>query len=193
MQEDKNKVEAILFTTGRFMDVDEIAKFCEIGSLGYIKQVLEELSKDYEKRNGALELINENAKWKLNINKQYNYLTTSLLENTEMDKPTQETLAVIAFKNPVLQCDIIKIRGNGAYDHIKYLTDNGFLMSERKGRTRVLKLTQKFFDYFDVVEEKLHEDFEQIRQIIRDYKDENPSNIQKEVEDNSVVENENKD
>jgi len=92
---------------------------------------------------------------KLTIKKEYLYLTEKLLSDCEFDMPTQETLAVVAYKNPVLQCDVIKMRGNKAYDHIKLLKDEGFVLSEKSGRTRLLKLAPKFFDYFDVVEDTI--------------------------------------
>ena len=57
---------------------------------------------------------------------------------------------------------MIKMRGNGAYDHIKKLKELEFVISEKKGRTRLLKLTPKFFDYFDVVEDKLQQKFGEI-------------------------------
>ncbi len=155
MQEYKNKVEAILFITGKFLSLDEIANFCGIASLGYLKQILDELRKDYNKRNGALELINENNRWKLNIKKDYLYLTEKLLTTAELDMPTQETLAVIAYKQPAIQAEIVNMRGNKSYDHIKKLKEDGFLTSEKFGRTRLLKLTNKFYDYFDVVEDNL--------------------------------------
>ena len=155
MQETKNKIETILFTTGRFMDVEEISGLCGIGSTGIVGDALKGLRDDYDKRECALCLLEENGKWKLNIKKDYNYLTTKLLADCELDRPIQETLAVIAYKNPVLQSGIIKIRGNGAYDHVKFLRENNFITSERKGRTRLLKLTSKFFDYFDIVEDQI--------------------------------------
>ncbi|MBI2148044.1 SMC-Scp complex subunit ScpB [Candidatus Woesearchaeota archaeon] len=155
MQEDKNKVEAILFTTGRFIGVEELSKLCGVASLGYLKETLQSLKVDYENRNGALELLEQGDKWKLNIRKNYLYLTESLLSDSELDRPTQETLAVVAYKNPVSQSEIIKIRGNGAYDHIKTLKELDFVTSEPMGRTRILKLTSKFYDYFDVVENQL--------------------------------------
>ena len=77
------------------------------------------------------------------------------MTDSELDRPTQETLAIIAYKNPALQSDVIKVRGNKAYDHIKFLKGDNFITSEKNGRTRLLKLTQKFFDYFDVVEDSL--------------------------------------
>ncbi len=155
MQDDKNKVEAILFTTGRFLGLEELSRLCGIGSVGHLKDVIAELKRDYEKREGALDIIEQAENWKLGIRKEYLYLTEKLLSDAELDRPTQETLAVIAYKNPAMQSEIIKIRGNTAYDHIKILTDLGFVTSEVLGRTRLLKLTPKFYDYFDVVEDQL--------------------------------------
>ena len=155
MQDDKNKVETVLFTTGRFLNLDEISKLSGIGSVGYLKELLEGLKKDYETRNGALEIIGQGEKWKINIRKEYLHLTENLLTDAELDRPTQETLAVIAYKNPAQQHEIIKIRGNKAYDHIGILKELDFVTSEPSGRSRLLKLTQKFYDYFDVVADQL--------------------------------------
>src|SRR3989338_778540 len=71
MQEDKNKVEAILFTTGRFIGLDEISKMTGIASVGYLKEVLFELVKDYKNKNCSLEITQQVDKWKLNIRKEY--------------------------------------------------------------------------------------------------------------------------
>ena len=162
MQEDKNKVETILFTTGRFIDLEELSRLCGIGSIGYLKEVLEEVKKDYGNRNSALQIVEQGTKFKLGIKKEYLHLTENLLTDAELDKPTQETLAVIAYKNPAFQSEIIKIRGNTAYEHIKLLKELDFVTSEASGRTRILKLTNKFYDYFDVVEDQLRSKMENL-------------------------------
>lgn len=156
----KNRVEAILFTTGRFVNLDELSELTGIASKGSLKEVIDSLIKDYQDRESSLEINEDNGKFKLNIRKNYLYLTTKLLDQTEFDKPTQETLALVAYKNPCMQSDVIKIRGNGAYDHIKKLKEMEFVTSEKSGRTRVLKLMPKFFDYFDVVGDELKQKFE---------------------------------
>lgn len=181
MQEDKNKVEAVLFTTGRFTDLEELGNLCGIGSVGYLKEVLQKLVEDYKTRDGALEIIEQGSKFKLNIKKDYLYLTESLLSGSEMDRPTQETLAVIAYKNPALQSEIIKIRGNTAYDHVKILKELDFITTEPMGRTRIIKLTPKFFDYFDIVENQLKSKMETAK--IRDSKETNLEKIEEEVEE----------
>ena len=84
-----------------------------------------------------------------------------MLSDTELDKPTQETLALVAYRNPILQSEIIDMRGNTAYDHIKSLRGLEFITSEKKGRTRLLKLTPKFYDYFDVVDDQLKQKFDE--------------------------------
>jgi len=171
MLSEKNKIEAIFFTTGRFMSLQEIADFCEISSPGKVKELVEKLKKDYEGKENSLTIFEENGKYKLSIKKQYNYLTTKLLDVTEMDKPTQETLAVIAYKQPAIQADVVKIRGNKSYDHIAVLKELNFVTSEKYGRTRLLKLTQKFFDYFDLLEDQLKEKFSNIKKLENETKE----------------------
>ena len=157
MEEHKNKVESVLFTTGKFTSLDEISKMTGINSIEQIKEILINLRKEYLNRHCALEIVEQGEKWKLNIRKDYVYLTEGFLTNSELDRPTQETLAVIAYKNPVLQSEVINIRGNKAYDHVSTLKELEFITSDKSGRTRLLKLTQKFYDYFDIVEDKLKE------------------------------------
>ena len=75
MQEIKNKIEAVLFITGRFMTADEIAQFSNIASAGTVKQAIKGLIKEYSTSPGALEIIQEDGQYKLNIKKQYNHLS----------------------------------------------------------------------------------------------------------------------
>ncbi len=157
MVEDINKIETILFTTGKFLNLDEISQLTGVASIGYLKDLLVELKNKYESSNSALQVINENNKWKLGIKKEYLYLTEKLLTTAELDMPVQETLAVIAYKQPAIQADVVNIRGNKSYDHIRRLKEEGFLVSEKFGRTRILKLTNKFYDYFDVLDDQLKE------------------------------------
>lgn len=159
----KNRVEAILFTTGRFMDVNEISKLCGIGSVGIIREIIEEIKNDYVARSSSLAVYEEDNKWKLGIRREFNYLTTQLLTESELNNSTIKTLALVAYKQPILQSDIIKMRGNGAYDHIRVLKEMGLLISEKKGRTRALKLASKFFDYFDIADSELRVKMQEIK------------------------------
>ena len=163
MQDIKNKIEAVLFTVGRFVDLDELSQLTGIASRGILNDALKNLIQDYNNRQGSLEITEDNGKFKLNIKKDYLHLTTKLLDQTEFDKPTQETLALIAYKQPVMQSEIIKIRGNTAYEHVSKLKEMDFITSEKSGRTRLLKTSAKFYDYFDVVGEELKQKLENVQ------------------------------
>lgn len=152
MNELKYKIEAVLFTIGRFVSLEDLSKFCEIGSPGVVKEALDALRNDYINRNCALEIEENEGRFKLNIRKEFGYLTNRLLSSKEMDSPTTKTLAVIAYKQPVTQSEVIKIRGNKAYEHIKSLKESSLISSERNGRTRMLKVTSNFYEYFDIAE-----------------------------------------
>ena len=153
----KKKIEAALFITGRFMSAEEIARMVDFNDKNAILQALKQLKDEYSSRDSALIIEELNNKWKLNVKKEFLHMTEKFLKDTELDFPTQETLAIIAYKQPVLQADVIKIRGTKAYEHIKLLRELGFITAEKHGRTRMLRLTQKFFEYFDVVDDKIKE------------------------------------
>ena len=156
-----NKIEAVLFTVGRWVDFEELSRLTGIASMGYLKEAVDKLKAEYVKRGGALHVVSSGSKLRLNIKKEYLFLTEKLLTDCELDGPTQETLAVIAYKSPVFQSDIVKIRGNTAYDHIKILRELEFITAEKSGRTRILKVTGKFYDYFDVAAHEIKEKFDE--------------------------------
>ena len=157
MQEYKNKVEAILFTTGKFIKLEEISKLCNLEDLNQIKEFLAIIKKEYSERETPLEVIRQGDSYKLTLKKEFLSITTQLLSDTEMDRPTQETLALIAWKQPVLQSEIIHMRGNSAYEHIHVMKALDLVTADKSGRTRMLKTTPKFYDYFDIVDAQLKE------------------------------------
>jgi len=151
MSEDlKKQVEALLFSSGRKMSVDELKIHLSIGSTDVIIEVLNALKKEYDENQRAMMVINEGDSWKLAVREKHINLVRKINPNTELTKSMMETLAVIAWKQPITQSEVIAIRTNKAYDHITEIEKMGFLIKEKYGRTYMLKLTQKFFDYFDL-------------------------------------------
>ena len=52
------------------------------------------------------------------------------------------------------QSDVIRIRSNKAYDHIKELLKEGLVEAKKDGSTWKLSPTKKFYDYFDLSEDE---------------------------------------
>lgn len=147
--EERNKVEAIMFALGKDVAVSEVARLSSL-SEDEVKKILNEMKEDYDKGEGSLKLVDKGDFWKFTIKDRYLPLVSNLISETELDKSTMETLAVIAWKYPILQSDVIKIRHNKAYEHMSRLKELGFVSKEKCGRTYKIHLTDKFFNYFDL-------------------------------------------
>jgi len=160
----KDQVEAILFASGRKMKVEEISKLCRVRDIEQIKAALKELQQKYEAENSSLVLVGENDIWNLTVRERYLPIVQKIVSETELPKSVIETLAVIAWKSPVLQSEIIRVRTNKAYDHIHQLEDLGFITAKKHGRTKEIKLGDNFYKYFDVQGEKAVKDaFNQVK------------------------------
>ena len=165
MSEDlKKEVEALLFAAGRKVSVDELVLLCK-SEKKKVSTTLEELKKEYAEKESAMFLIEEGDGWKMTVRDRYIPLVKEISPHTELSRSMLETLAVIAWKHPALQADIIKMRSSTAYEDIKILLDMGFISKEKKGRSFILKPTGRFFDYFDLPsKEKLKEMFKDIEE-----------------------------
>jgi segregation and condensation protein B len=162
----KNKVEAILFSAGKKVNIEEVAKLANT-STSMAHQALNELREAYEGRNTSLKVVEEGNAWKIIVKDEFLPIVKKIVTETELTKTVMETLAVIAFKYPIKQSDLIKIRTNKAYDHLKELEEMGYITRQKHGRTKLIKLTQKFFEYFDLPEEKLKEQFKDFESIAK--------------------------
>ena len=147
--ENIKKVEAALFISGRFLTLQELVMLTDINPL-MIKEILEILIERYNDNSG-IEIIEKGGGWKMDVCKEHVHMINKLATgNSEFTKAEQETLAVIAYKQPVKQSVIIKIRGNKAYDHIKKFIENGLVIGKRAGHTKELKLSDDFHEYFHI-------------------------------------------
>ena len=170
----KSKVEAILFSTGHRISLDDISKLSR-SIKEDILSALKELQKEYDDKQSSLMLVEEGDLWKFTVRDHFIPMVRKIVTETELTKSVLETLAVIAFKYPILQSDLIKIRTNKAYEHLVELEKSGYISRQKQGRTNLIKLTEKFFKYFDLTEEKLKDrfkDFESIAKAIKEKEEE---------------------
>lgn len=158
--EAEEKVEAALFISGKFLNVQDLVVLTDINPI-MLREIIHRLEKKYQQ--GAVRIINRNNQWKMDVAEKYHYLINRLATGTnEFTKAEQETLAVIAYKQPVKQSVIVNIRGNKAYEHIKKFRELGFLNVKRISHTLELTLSEDFYEYFNVDKAKQQEEGEKI-------------------------------
>jgi len=160
------QTEAILFAYGRWVSGEELQQILGLTSKK-LKSQLASLQESYVEKETSLQLVQQNNQWKLTVKDQYLELVKNIVTKTELDRPTLETLGVIAFNYPILQSDVIHQRGGGAYEHIKALSEMGYVIKERFGRSYKLKLTPKFFEYFDLPKDKIKEVFSEFEDLAK--------------------------
>lgn len=155
MQHLKNLVEAALFIAAKPLTLEELKK---VKGLDIIPDeellgVLKSMEVDYDSH--GIKVSEDTGRFELRIKDEFIKHVEHLAPNRDFSRATLQTLSLIAYKSPVKQSEIIEIRGNRAYDHIKELLERTFIKSEAAGHTNTLSITQKFLDYFSL---KNHEE-----------------------------------
>ena len=116
-----------------------------------IKELLERLQEKYDETDSAIQIIEKSGAWKMDVRQNFSSVINRLATgSSEFSRAEQETLAIIAFKQPIKQSVIIKIRGNKAYEHIKKFVDLGLIKKKKTGHTYELNLRDEFYDYFNI-------------------------------------------
>lgn len=154
-RKEREIVEALLFISGKFLSVEEISSFCNLEQ-ERARAILEELEKEYTGR--AVTISSRDNFYKMDVKSEYSFLINKIAAGeSEFTQAEQQTLAVIAYKKPVLQSMIVKIRGNKAYDHMKKFRELGLVSSKKAGRTFIIDLSENFYNYFGIGEGKLQD------------------------------------
>lgn len=148
-KENQKKVEAALFLSGKYMTLQELVALTDVNPI-LLKKILEDLKDRY--KDSGIEIVNKENLWKMDVANEHTWMINKLATgSSEFSKAEQETLAIIAFKQPMKQSVLVKIRGNKAYDHIKKYYEMGLINKKKMGHTYELTLSDSFYDYFNVV------------------------------------------
>ncbi len=149
------RVEAVLYLKGRPISKKNLSEITNT-DINSINNALKELKEKYSNTKSAIELNEVNNCFCLELKSSLNEFVEDLLPS-ELKTSELRTLATIAIKKKILQSDLIVLRGSGAYEHIKELTNKNFIIKRRQkdGRSYWLSLSEKFFQTFAVTNEYL--------------------------------------
>lgn len=154
LKENLKKLEAIFFVSGRFLNMQDFISLTDLNPV-LIYDLIDKLKEKYEVADSSLEIVKKNEMWKMDVKKEFSYIINKLATGSaEFSKAEQETLAIIAYKQPIKQSVIIRIRGNKAYEHIKKFFDLELIKKKKVGHTYDLSLSEDFYDYFGVEDVK---------------------------------------
>ncbi len=151
----KSLIEAALFISARPLMLDDLGKIAGLHSLGHVRHMMEELQKEYAGR--GLEIANTPQGWQMQVNSNILPSVAHLTPYSDIPEGCKRTLALIVYKEPLKQSDLVKIQGNKAYAYIKFLEKKALIKAEKYSRTKLLKATKELETYFGEPKERIKE------------------------------------
>lgn len=143
---DRETIEAALFAAGSALDVATLSKL--VGKQKKkVAPIIEQLISEYESRESGIEILDLGDRYVMQVKAEYAELVRPLAPK-ELSAPMLRTLSMIAYHQPLVQSELIDMRGNSAYDHIRELKERGLVEAAPHGRTKILSTTPLFADYF---------------------------------------------
>jgi segregation and condensation protein B len=147
-------VEAVLFASDEPLSEARLANIVET-SVKQVRQCIENLNGKYRTNNNAFRIEQIAGGYQMLTLSPYNYWLKKLLRarsDSKLSPAALETLAIIAYKQPVIRADIEAIRGVSAGEVIRTLCYKGLVKivgrAEVLGRPMLYGTTKKFLEVF---------------------------------------------
>jgi len=160
--DEKNLAEAALFAAGGPVSDGQLKAVIN-RSATYVSQLVDGLIEEYRNRNSPLEIIRLDGKYVMQLKPEYSSKVMSVSPK-ELSPGVLRTLSIIAYYQPLLQYELINMRGDSAYEHVSMLVERGLIEKIKEGRSFKLTTTPGFCDYFGFT----NGDVESIKKQIQD-------------------------
>jgi segregation and condensation protein B len=164
-------VEALIFVSEEPLTAKSIADVLK-EDRGWIEMAIEELAKEFNSRQSGLQLREVAGGWQIATRAEYHEYVRAFLKSrpsAKLSLAALETLAVIAYKQPVTVPEILEIRGVQSSSAIKTLLDKRLIVAkgrkETVGRPMMYGTSKEFLLQFglkDLTELPSIEDFEDL-------------------------------
>jgi len=156
MEDLKNIIESMLFVSEDPLTIDRIKNVLTFADTKEIRNALKVLLDEYESRKGGFFLHEVAGGYQIRTRPEYTEWIKRLVKPNprRISKAALETLAIIAYKQPVIRSDIEHIRGVDCGGVIRMLLERKLVrvLGRKKipGRPLVYATTKQFLETFDL-------------------------------------------
>lgn len=153
---DKRKaiIEAILFTMGESVEISRLAEAID-SDVKTTKKLLAEMQQEYAERDGGIQLLILDDAVQLCTRKElYEYIIriAKAPRKITLSEAALETLAIVAYRQPITRVEIEKIRGVASHHSIDRLLEYDFIQElgrlDAPGRPILFGTTEQFLRSF---------------------------------------------
>ena len=159
MKEVKLKIESLLFASYKPLNLEEISKIINVDK-ETVKKALEELIEEY--KNRAIEIVETPEGFEMRIKPEFRNEASKVAIGYDLTKGMLKTLALVIYKNPIKQSEIVRIQGNRAYDYISKLEGKGLIKTKKAGKTKLVYLSEDIEKYFGMSLKEIKEQIEKV-------------------------------
>jgi segregation and condensation protein B len=143
--------EAALYVSGRPLDLKMLGSVMGARSEDKIRGVATAVSERYRTAGSPIQVVElPDGRFVMQLKAEFVKHVRKLANRPLLTPGPLRTLSFIALKQPVTQSYVVRVRGKLAYGHVKQLKDMDLINDERIGRTRMLRTTTTFADYFNL-------------------------------------------
>jgi segregation and condensation protein B len=154
-QEAKPIIEALLFVSPEPVSIERLQEVLEGMNRPRIQSLLGLMTNEYEQNGHGLQLVEVAGGYQLTTKQECAPWIRRLDEirtASRLSKPALETLAIIAYKQPITRVEIEEIRGVDTSGVIKTLSERRLIKitgrREAAGRPLLYGTTKEFLEYF---------------------------------------------
>ncbi|MDD5115741.1 MAG: SMC-Scp complex subunit ScpB [Candidatus Omnitrophica bacterium] len=151
----KSAVEALIFASEKPATIEQIKKVLNIQDSSGLRRVIDELKSEYETQGRGLRIIEIAGGFQMVASTDFAPFLKKLFKyrlNDKLSKPALESLAIIAYKQPLTKSEIESLRNVNVDGVMKSLVDKNLIrICGRKkvpGRPFVFGTTRQFLEHF---------------------------------------------
>ncbi|MEW6593151.1 MAG: SMC-Scp complex subunit ScpB [Candidatus Hadarchaeota archaeon] len=163
--DDRKVLEGALYAADHPLNIEELKKILGTSSETYTRKLIEELKSEHGGGSGAFRIVEgDRGTFALKLSEDLFERLDEIIPKMRISRGALKTLAMVAYKQPITQARLAELRGSRTYDHVRQLSDAGFVEWKRYERTRVLRVSKKFASHlgFDSDMDKMRERLEEL-------------------------------
>jgi segregation and condensation protein B len=152
----KRIIEAVLFVSGRPVTLKGLDKKLEGCTIADIADAIHELVAEYNYSDRALEIVEISGGWQIRTKTDYKEWIKRFVKerDVELTRSVLESLAIIAYRQPITKREVDALRGVDSSRTIKQLLDRKFIeiagRNEEVGKPIVFRTTNRFLEVYSL-------------------------------------------
>ncbi len=148
-------VEALLFSSDKPLALEQLRQALDNLAQAQVKAIVDELRAEYEANNRGMRIVEIAGGFQMVTGSGFAPFLKKLYKNRKVErlsKPALETLAIIAYKQPLTRLEIESLRNVNIDGVVRTLFEKDLIRvagrKETPGRPRVYATTKRFLEYF---------------------------------------------